>query len=89
MASDKAAQLEEDLVIAKQLPIANPKDPDYVNAGRLLMRYPSAQDGQFGAEVRLIVLARLNNWNMELRELFEISREIWANGYRPAHLHEA
>ena len=80
------AQLEGDEATAVQLPITEPGAHDLIHAARLLMRYPSADETQFGHGVRITILNRLAGWGMDEADLFRKTRELWAEGYKPEHL---
>ena len=70
-----------DKVIVDNLIVTeNPKDFDLINLSRLINRYEN-----FPGEINLKkdLNKILNFWKLSKEELFEKTRDIWSNNFRP------
>ena len=67
-------------VVDRLLQVQSPRDQDLVDGARLLQRYrnfPGAED------IRNDLGTILKTWGLSQSSLYQRSRAIWANGFRP------
>lgn len=67
-------------VIERLLAVSQPTDADLVDAARLIARY---RDTRLSPDLRDSLRQVLRNWGLNLAQLQERTRAIWASGWRP------
>ena len=60
----------------------NPEDLDYINLARLINRYSNFH-GEI--EIKNDIEKILNFWNINKKELFYKTKNIWSKGFRPSN----
>ena len=67
-------------VVDRLLQVQSPRDQDLVDVARLLQRYrnfPGAED------IKNDLRTAIKQWGLSQASLYQRSRTIWANGFRP------